>query len=157
MSSNKVLEFMEKDHDRLDKIFEEFRKTKDTSMPKARTMFHDFKTGLQRHIVWEEEILFPIFEKETGMRDSGPTSVMRLEHRQIKGFLEEIHKKVVEGNADGIDELEDGLLEVLKGHNYKEENVLYPWIDKETNEQERTKAFLKMKNLPPEKYNKCCE
>ena len=66
---NTVLEFMGKDHDRLDKIFKEFREVKTNDRAKLIPLFHDFKTGLQRHIVWEEEILFPVFEDETGMRD----------------------------------------------------------------------------------------
>ena len=155
--ANNVLEFMGKDHDRLDKIFEQFRKTKNIGISKAKPFFHDFKTGLQRHIVWEEEILFPIFEDKTGMHDTGPTTVMRAEHRQIKGFLEKIKEKIEKGEITGVDGLEKELLEVLKAHNDKEENILYPWIDGQTSGQEKEKAFTKMKNLQPEKYNKCCD
>lgn len=152
---NNVLEFMGKDHDRLDKIFEEFRKQY-AGLQKARGLFHSFKTGLQRHIVWEEEILFPLFEEKMSMQDSGPTIVMRMEHRQIKGFLERIHDLITKGELNGIKEAAIELLDVLKAHNDKEENILYPWIDSEIAELARDEAFLKMKNLPPEKYNKCC-
>ncbi len=153
---NSILEFMGKDHDRLDKIFGEFRGIVNTDVSKARPLFHDFKIGLQRHIVWEEEILFPIFENKTGMHDTGPTAVMRNEHRKIKDFLEKIHDKLAKGD-NNTKSLENGLLEVLTEHNNKEESILYPWIDSETNEQEREEAFRKMKSLPQEKYNKCCE
>jgi len=144
-----VLGFMGDDHDRLDSIFRGFRKNK------AKSLFHEFKIGLQRHIVWEEEILFPLFENKTGMHDIGPTAVMRAEHRQIKGFLEEIHTKIANGDTDTSD-LEDQLVEILAEHNSKEEDILYPWIDNSVSEKERKEAFEKMKNLPPEKYNKCC-
>lgn len=154
---NSVLEFMGEDHDRLDRIFGIFRNIKNTDMAKAKPLFHDFKTGLQRHIVWEEEVLFPIFESKTGMRDAGPTAVMRAEHRQIKEFLEKIHEKVAKGETGTINELENGLLEVLRAHNDKEESILYPWIDDAASEKEREEAFTKMKNLPPEKYDRCCE
>lgn len=154
---NKVLEFMGKDHDRLDNIFEEFRTIKDTDMGKATTLFHDFKIGLQRHIIWEEKILFPIFEIKRGMHNTGPTAVMRMEHRQIKEFLEKIHDKIVKGEVSGISELENGLLEVMKPHSYKEESIIYPWIDNSASEEEREEAFTKMKNLPADVYNKCCE
>ena len=33
--------------------------------------FKEFKLGLQRHIVWEEELLFPIWEEKTGMVEDG--------------------------------------------------------------------------------------
>lgn len=154
---NTILEFMEEDHDRLDKIMDEFRKAKNADLHKAKQLFHDFKIGLQKHIVWEEEILFPTFENKTGINDDGPTAVMRIEHRQIKEFLEKIHHCLIEKEINKIDELGDGLLGILKPHNDKEESILYPWIDRETNELERKEMFARMKNLSPEKYNKCCE
>lgn len=148
-----IFEFMAKDHDRLDKIFVDFRGQKE--IENARPLFHEFKTGLQRHIIWEEDILFPIFESKTGMYDAGPTAVMRMEHRQIKDYLERIHTKV--RNAEkGIEGLASGLVAVLTDHNNKEENILYPWIDQSLTEKELKEVFTKMENIPPERYNKCC-
>ena len=144
-----VQNFMGEDHDRLEDIFKNFRKIKNSDISKAKSLFHEFNIGLQKHIVWEEEILFPIFENKTGMRDTGPTIVMRMEHRKIKNFLEKIHNNLVDGNVQ-TDDLEDGLIEALTEHNNKEENILYPWIDNSTSEQEREEAFTKMKNLSPE-------
>lgn len=150
-----ILNFMADDHDRLDKIFQEFKNIKNTEKNKARNLFHEFKIGLQRHIVWEEEILFPLFENKTGMPDTGPTQAMRIEHKQIKDFLERIHNNL--GKNTKTDDSEEGLIEVLTEHNNKEESILYPWIDNSVSEEEKEEAFTKMKNLPPEKYNKCCE
>lgn len=152
-----VMKFMGKDHDRLDSIFQQFRNIKYNDKKKAKILFHEFKIGLQKHIVWEEEILFPLFEQRTGMHDNGPTAIMRLEHRQIKEFLERIHDKIATGTIREINELENGLIEVLIAHNNKEDNILYPWIDNSVSEEEREDAFTRMKNLPAEKYNKCCE
>lgn len=149
-----VIGFMGEDHDRLDNIFKKFKNIKNTDKNKARNLFHEFKIGLQKHIVWEEEILFPIFENKTGMHDTGPTAVMKTEHRKIKDLLERIHRNL--GKNIQIKDLEDELIEVLTGHNDKEESVLYPWIDNSVDEDEKQKAFTKMKNLPPEKYNRCC-
>lgn len=152
---NSILKFMGDDHDRLDKIFAEFRKTKNADLSRAKLLFHDFKTGLQRHIVWEEEILFPLFEDKTGMREAGPTAVMRIEHRQIRDFLEAMHNNIREGN-NKIADLENGFIEILTDHNNKEEEILYPWIDNSVSDSERDKALIKMKELPPEKFNQCC-
>lgn len=152
---NGVLDFMGQDHDRLDKIFADFKR-RHTDLFIAKLLFHDFKTGLQRHIVWEEEILFPLFEDKMNMHDTGPTVVMRMEHLQIKEFLEKIHGKIAKGEVNGIKELENELLEVLKVHNDKEESILYPWIDEALNEQEREEVFKKMNSLSADKYDNCC-
>lgn len=67
-----VSQFYEKDHDRLDNLFWDFQKWKNENYPRARENFVSFKFGLQRHIVWEEEVLFPFFERNTGMNQRGP-------------------------------------------------------------------------------------
>lgn len=150
-----VLLFMGKDHDRLDHIFHEFESKKNNDKNKAKELFHEFKVGLQKHIVWEEEILFPIFEDKTGMKDSGPTAVMRMEHRKIKDCLEKIHHNLIQRNIkDNLPEKE--LITILTEHNNKEESILYPWIDDSVSETELRAIFAKMEKLPPEKYNQCC-
>jgi len=58
-----ILEFMSKDHDRLDVIFAAFQKANVIDPEQAKSLFDNFETGLRRHIVWEEEILFPVFEE----------------------------------------------------------------------------------------------
>ena len=143
-----IFEFLSMDHDRLDNIFKEFKTLKKSNLDSAKVLFLDFKSGLQTHIAWEEDILFPIFERETGMRDVGPTAVMRMEHRQIKNFLDEIDRKVLAGELEGIDEVENNLLEVLESHNNKEENILYPAIDNLTSEQEKERAIARMTKMP---------
>jgi hypothetical protein len=75
--------YFAEDHDRLDGLFASFRERKRFNYAEARLFFREFKFGLQRHIVWEEQILFPLFEQKTGMVHNGPTEVMRQEHRLI--------------------------------------------------------------------------
>jgi iron-sulfur cluster repair protein YtfE (RIC family) len=150
-----ILQFMGEDHDRLDAIFKEFSEAKRSDARRAKSFFHEFKTGLQRHIVWEEEILFPLFESKTGMENDGPTAVMREEHKQIRGFLERIHENLQSDSAS-TEDAENGLIGVLTDHNNKEEGILYPWIDQSVSEEEKAEVFAKIENLPPEKYSQCC-
>jgi len=152
-----ITEFMGQDHDRLDEIFKHFQGTKTTDADDAKKLFKEFFTGLQRHIVWEEDILFPLFERRSGMTPGqGPTAVMRTEHRHIKEYLDQIHEKVAAGDPSS-DDTEHELLEVLTAHNVKEEKVLYPWIDNATNEEEREGLLTQMQNVPPDHYAHCCE
>ena len=156
MSEQKTIsEFYEQDHDRLDELFKTFQKMKRSDFAKAKEAFKEFKVGLQRHIVWEEDILFPLWEKETGITEGGATSVMRTEHRQIGQHLEAIHQKVADQNPDS-DQEEQGLLNLLGSHNMKEERVLYPGIDRVTSAGERETVFQSMKNIPEERYKLCC-
>jgi len=150
-----VSAFFEQDHDRLDELFKTFQQLKRSDFPKAKEAFKEFKFGLQRHIVWEEDVLFPLWEKKTGMSESGPTPVMRHEHRQIGQQLEAIHGKVSEQNPDS-DKEEQALLDLLGSHNRKEELRLYPAIDQVAGTEGQEAIFQSMKNIPKERYNLCC-
>ena len=150
-----ICEFYEQDHDRLDELFKTFQKLKRSDFAKAKEAFKAFKFGLQRHIVWEEGVLFPLWEEKTGMSEGGPTFVMRAEHRQIGQHLEAIHDKVAEQNPDS-DQEEQALLNLLGSHNMKEERVLYPSIDRVTSAKERETVFHNMETIPEERYKLCC-
>lgn len=137
-----IAAYFSQDHDRLDALFRRFQTLKATDRPSALAAFQEFQSGLERHIVWEEEILFPKFEQKTG-QVGGPTEVMRGEHRQIRGFLEAMAGKLAQGDRETAAE-EAGLLAVLGPHNEKEENILYPMIDQVCGAEERTQIFAEM-------------
>ncbi len=83
MADPTISHYYAADHDRLDELFGRFQSSKQSDRTVARHLFAEFKAGLERHIAWEEDLLFPLFEAHTGMHAAGPTAVMRDEHRQI--------------------------------------------------------------------------
>ncbi len=155
MSETTVQTSLAHDHDRLDQLLETYRQLKRVDIARAKQAFREFKFGLQRHIISEETILFPLFEDKSGLRDRGPTVVMRAEHREIGRRLEALHDKVRRQDVDSERE-EEELLQALSMHNQKEENVLYPAIDRLASAEEKAAAFRKMEELPEEAYRTCC-
>ncbi|MBF0351865.1 MAG: hemerythrin domain-containing protein [SAR324 cluster bacterium] len=87
-----------------------------------------FEISMRRHFNMEEDVLFPAFEAETGMT-RGPTQVMRMEHGQIKGMLDQIKNALDEHDTDQVLGLGETLLILMQQHNAKEENMLYPMCD----------------------------
>jgi len=154
MSTQGVLDFYGHDHEELDDYLKQFQSLKRDYYAQAKPFFRKFKFGLQRHILWEEEIIFPIFESKTGMKDSGPTAVMRQEHVLIKEALEMLHLKVQKNNPDS-DAEENILVDLLSRHNYKEENIIYPAIDKLATAEEKQVLFKQMEGVPQERYAAC--
>lgn len=155
METGSITQYYEKDHDRLDQLFKEFQRLKSVNFSKAKENFREFTLGLKRHIVWEEAILFPLFEDKTGMKGVGPTAVMRLEHRQIKELLEAIHDKIRQQDA-GSGAEETKLLDVLRAHNQKEEQILYPAIDRLLGDEDRQGVFDRMKQVAEDTFFSCC-
>lgn len=155
MFEGKISVAFEQDHDRLDALFTTFQEQKRNDFAKAKEAFVPFKFGLQRHIVWEEDVLFPKWEENSGMAEGGPTQVMRTEHRMIGDCLEAIHQKVQAEDPES-DRDEQRLLEILKSHNMKEERILYPSIDQVISDQERAELYQAMKDIPEERYRTSC-
>ena len=154
ISKKPIAAYFEADHDRLDHLFQQFQKKKRLDYKEAKPYFREFIKGLRRHIVWEEEVLFPFFETKSGMT-MGPTEVMRREHRMIGAILDRIHEKVRAADPD-TDREEQELFEVLKPHNDKEENILYPALDQFAEPAEAAALFLAMEEIPQERFQACC-
>lgn len=137
-----INEHYTQDHERLDELFYQFQKLKSADPVRAKNHFAEFKSGLEQHIVWEEEILFPSFETKFGHL-GGPTAVMRWEHQEIRKYLDAISGKLA--HEDWRTESEElGLISVLCPHNHKEESILYPMIDQVTRAEERKEIFARM-------------
>lgn len=149
MIRSSIQSFFGADHDRLRRLFTEFDRRKRTDPAAAAGFLRDFACGLRRHIRWEEEILFPIFEAKSAIRNGGPTHVMRLEHVEIRGFLAEIEEAVAHGREPG--EAQVRLSELLAAHDGKEEGVLYPSIDMLVSAVELSEIFRRIDAIEDER------
>ncbi|HEX6531604.1 MAG TPA: hemerythrin domain-containing protein [Nitrospira sp.] len=145
-----ISSFFQNDHDRLDALWQSFQALKRQNFSKAKETFTQFKSGLERHIRWEEDVLFPLWEDKTGMSDGGPTFVMRHEHRRLEEQLRAIDRNVTEDNADDS-QPEEALLALLAAHNLKEERVLYPAIDRVTTPEVCRDILRTIQELPADR------
>jgi iron-sulfur cluster repair protein YtfE (RIC family) len=142
-----INQYFAADHDRLDCLYLAFKShlvqgvTQEQAHTQCLKFFNAFTQGLIKHIEWEETILFPFFEQSSGITQ-GPTRVMCSEHEIIKQLLVAIAEKVEQKNNE-IDELEQ-LETILTDHNNKEEQVLYPMIDRFCDVQKTADLFIQM-------------
>lgn len=125
-----ISEYLGQDHRCCDNLFERVeRSVVKAQWEEAEPAFRSFDEAMQRHMAMEETVLFPAFESATGMA-SGPTRVMREEHRQIRGLLAGIDFTLKERDAVGFDGHAETLNILLQQHNIKEEGMLYPMSDR---------------------------
>jgi len=118
------------DHDRLDAIEQAATEAWNAGRMRDGARLHQrFVFGLLRHIRFEESVVFPEFERVSGIDpDRGPTSVMRVEHRTIEALLEAMADAADRGVRPAL-RVRDDLRECLAHHNEKEEKVIYPMLD----------------------------
>ncbi len=96
--------------------------------PAAAKHLGAFASELKEHFSTEEELLFPAFENQNGMRH-GPTMMMRLEHAQMRELVEQMQAALTATNGDAFAGAAETLLIMMQQHNIKEENILYPMCD----------------------------
>jgi iron-sulfur cluster repair protein YtfE (RIC family) len=141
-----ISSFPSDDHRRLDGLFNQFQRLLAQEAASAGETFSRFMGGLERHIEWEEELLFPQFEQRSGMTGVGPTAVMRSEHRCFKILIDRMQDRLSAGaSPDGLD---TQLLDALTVHNRREEKVLYAWMDGLLSEEEAGMLINGMKDMP---------
>ena len=92
------------------------------------SLWAGFAAELENHFSREEQILFPEFEKITGMV-GGPTQMMRMEHEQMRTLVNEINKAISKKDQDQVLGLTETLMITMQQHNMKEEQILYPMTD----------------------------
>ncbi|MBI4346700.1 MAG: hemerythrin domain-containing protein [Elusimicrobia bacterium] len=138
MTEDLISAFFEQDHSEIDRIL---GAVAFDAPEKAVPAFAEFDRRLERHIEWEEKILFPAVGAKAPALEGGPLRVMRFEHEQIRGSKATAASRLRAGDSKGARRAVDEMLAVLEGHNMKEEEILYPACDRLLTDAER-KAIL---------------
>ncbi len=139
VETKQISNFFEQDHRQIDALFDgvRFESPKDALNP-----FKEFDRRLERHIRWEEEILFPAVSRKAPHLEMGPIRVMGMEHEEIRKNKAAALKALREGNGTLAKNHAQAMIEVLKEHNMKEEQILYPACDQLLSVEE-TAAILR--------------
>ncbi len=145
-----VTEALAWDHDRLDAIEQAATGAWVEGETRAAARLHlQFVSGLHRHIRFEESVLFPEFERVSGTApDRGPTAAMRVEHAEIQALLEEVGLAAASGVRPAEMTRAD-LKALLHQHDLKEENVLYPMLDRALNAQDTDALVFRFQAMDP--------
>jgi uncharacterized protein (DUF2249 family) len=122
--------YFARDHDEIDLIFKYLHADVEEFVP-CSGIFDEFNARLERHIRWEEEVLFPAVERRAPMLVDGPGRVMRMEHVEIRAFKAQAERMLKSSPPDFTRAIEalDAMAGVLIDHNRKEEAVYYPMSD----------------------------
>ncbi|MDP3541455.1 MAG: hemerythrin domain-containing protein [Elusimicrobiota bacterium] len=119
--------FFAKDHDEIDAILSraDFREP-----AAALLILKEFDYRLERHIIWEETVLFPAAARVEPALARGPIPVMLMEHIAIRAAKAKALELLAKGDGLGALARIQEMLVVLAAHNRKEESVLYSACDR---------------------------
>lgn len=128
-----ISERMEQHHKRCDdKFVAAEAAVHDGDWAAAGRLFVALCADLEAHFAAEEGLLFPAFERRTGVV-GGPTAVMRMEHVQMRSLMQQMRGCLEAHDASGFGGAAETLLILMQQHNLKEENILYPMCDQALN------------------------
>jgi iron-sulfur cluster repair protein YtfE (RIC family) len=137
---------MTQEHARLALLFREYQSLKDGAPEQAGRLLERFADGLERHMTLEEEILFPRFEAVSHMGNTGPTTIMRAEHAEIRKALSLLG--TLRAGEEPRLAAEEILIDSLRAHEAMEDLVFSPWIDESLSENERLGLFEQIRHYP---------
>jgi hemerythrin-like domain-containing protein len=122
--------YLTQDHARCDALFRKAQlSVRGAHWRQARLEMAAFQHALERHLLIEERILFPAFERAIGAVTS-PTAAMRSEHLRIRAVAQRLSDTVAACDMGAFVKHAEALLLVLHQHSEKEEGVLYPMIER---------------------------
>ena len=124
-----IAEAFSADHRRCDTLFADTEQAVSRGdRETAAELFSRFQEAMAHHLKIEETVLFPALEACTGTT-GGPTSVMRMEHEQMRGLLAEMGQEMDAWHTERYLGLSETLLILMQQHNTKEEHILYLMAD----------------------------
>ena len=138
-----IPDYMTASHRQCDEVFAEAESAvAENNWPAAKQKWQDFAQAFEAHLQAEETILFPLFERATGMT-SGPTQVMRMEHEQMRMLAKELEQALCAHKQEEYLGLSETMIVLTQQHNMKEESMLYPMSEMRLPNAEKVASRLK--------------
>jgi len=124
-----VSQFMDEDHARLNKLWEEFLSEK-KQIYVAHERLNKFTNHLEKHILLEDTILFPRFNAYIGFEgDEGPVGILSRDHDNIYKLLEGIRLVIMSNNLAQVLREGNNLKKLFDKHLEREFQMGYPICD----------------------------
>ena len=138
-----IKEFMTNDHRECDNLYAPLEEAINKGdFERALELYMPFKNAMLKHFDMEEEVLFPKMEEFVGGGE-GPIYVMKMEHNQIRGVIDQIGEAINEKNQQKALGLGETFMILTQQHNMKEEQVLYNMADQLPIDQDKTLEEMK--------------
>jgi hemerythrin-like domain-containing protein len=137
--------YVKADHRRLDALLHAVCADVEAGrLRSAQLAYEAFDSGLARHIRFEEQLLFPLFEARVGIV-GGPTATLRQEHRQIEHAAALMRDALDRSDAQAFRDGCAFLRALLPQHDSKEEHVLFPTTDRALSDAERAAVLRRLR------------
>lgn len=130
-----IAHYMTDDHRKCDENFGQIEiLVEQNNFDEAKKEFSKWKMGMENHLRKEEGYLFSQVEAKLGGK-IGPIIVMEMEHQQMRDLFERMDRSIDEKDVNTYLGLSESCMILIQQHNMKEEQMLYPLIDRALSEE----------------------
>jgi hemerythrin-like domain-containing protein len=133
-------------HERLNEMFQKHQEALlEQDIAQARERLLAYERALLMHMRVEEDVLLPIYVR-AGAIPGGPLELFLGEHRKMREFLQRFMATLAELETDPPDlkrriirlfDEQTMFKHLVEHHDLREQNILYPTLDRLTTEAER--------------------
>lgn len=125
-----ICAYLKHDHQRCDELFDQAETSvAQRNWKSAIENFLRYQDVLRQHIRMEEKILLPAFAR-TLPGSAEPIAMLRMEHKQINGIVNRMWESVQRFDAVDYVLHAETLTLLMQQHTLKEEEMLYPLLDR---------------------------
>ena len=132
---------MLKEHKRLDVMLEDFEKSL-VDTEKAKELLNKFKWNLEKHFFVEEKAIFDISISISGEEISEVFDLLQ-EHSKIMVLLKGVEGQLAKESKPGILDLKETIIK----HRKFENQIFYPKLDLELNENLKRSIMERIKEI----------
>ena len=134
MSENDILPRMIEDHNRIEKLMDEFERDIDKEFKIMKKSFTKFEWKLEKHIFAEEKVIFTNYNPDDVSEGYKMLPELTKQHNYILNQLSNWRKDLINKNKiDGFYKFK----KVLINHKIFEENELYPKLDQTLSDSDK--------------------
>lgn len=117
----------------------------------ASEILSQYKPEILLHTKQEEDLLLPLYQARAGRIPGGPVELFLGEHKKMMGFIDEFQKALIRMRLESGSDLKRSIIALMdresvykclvEHHSHRETNILYPWLDRVTTEEERAQLL----------------
>lgn len=143
MKSMTISEVMEEDHDKIEKLLNDFGKCIEFDKKTLKKAYEKFTWELEKHLFTEEKVIFTAYEPEDYLEGYKMIPRLMQEHDTIYKKLKGMNKLIKSNKQCNFQEFKD----IFTKHKDFENEQVYPKFDQELDETTKEMIIKRMKEV----------
>jgi hypothetical protein len=127
-----ISQLMKEEHKKINEMLQDFEKSETKDYKESKNLFEKFKWNLDKHFFIEEKVIFHIYNLSSEEENFDIINLLK-DHKDIMWLISKVEESLNKNIKPEVIELK----KLLIAHAALEDQIFYPRLDKELNEEEK--------------------